>query len=906
MKDFKKVIKEALTPHYLRESVNEDFTHSSLAITDQSQILGLDDSELLDLLNKVSYEYTPELKDSARIISQEIEDRDLTNRIHYVDNERYEFMESVNEATRQELGMTSSVSKNRAKAALKNPSNDGSKVYGLDKDGKRVELKSINDIDKFKKFEIDADLNEDRKAKEYIQSIEDPEEREAERKRMFGDDELNEDIVDDKAKIYWLQKLKSGEIDTLPDNPRMEYLRHAMRDQLAQDKEQLNRERGLVKEASYDEVAMREYGAPYDELSEREKEWVRDKIDMDRGVMEEDNEMTPEEEHEHVKNLLKRNFMDEAEARVDEIDMNDPALMKARAAQMAAEKEKARQADLKQKEDFKKTYLNKKYGSSFMDKLEAEIGLKSELQDLKDEREMLMIDMEQEAEPEGGEIADRYGSRLNKIDARMELIKKDIDDLRMYESVNENEAPVKVGDKLKMAYQGSTVRDKTGVVTSVSDDMAQVDFGGGDSYGILFSRIKGNEIIKEDRFKKNKDSYIRVTEPRFRKDPTNPNFLFGYINYDTGPGVSIALGKETMAGQIRRLSSAEAVRQMEDIAKDLEYNYNLEDIDVTDLENGVVELFAVSDDFIDMDVKSELSTAMLNENMGEWPKELTSRYSDEYRFELEKVSPTYQDKPGRAKYRVIDIESGELKGTPVFEKPESLMAYADDLIKPQGGTQSSHFGTNEGTCGYGEDGKIGKKPAGPVDEIFPMGSSSSRDIKNKAARQRSSNKTANYHDLLKYYQFGIARIPRHKREKAGIPQAMHDRYGQEVWDILKKAYPNKGLSDTPPSDWRDSADELIMALGDEGNFEKTIKNPFYDIYAKLGPTDSHKKQLGIEEESDTDVGGGAKQAIGLDIDDEGASDAALDSEVNKMGYAESKEFNFKKMIKEALTPNYLK
>ena len=82
----------------------------------------------------------------------------------------------------------------------------------------------------------------------------------------------------------------------------------------------------------------------------------------------------------------------------------------------------------------------------------------------------------------------------------------------------------------------------------------------------------------------------------------------------------------------------------------------------------------------------------LNEEMGEWPKELTSRYSDEYRFELEKVSPTYQDKPGRAKYRVIDIESGELKGTPVFEKPESLMAFADDLIKPQGGTQSSNFG----------------------------------------------------------------------------------------------------------------------------------------------------------------------------------------------------------------------
>ena len=93
MDNFKKLIKEALTPHHLRESVNEDFTHNSLTITDQSQISGLDDSELLDLLNKVSYEYTPELKDSARIITQEIEDRDLTNKIHYVDNERYEFRE---------------------------------------------------------------------------------------------------------------------------------------------------------------------------------------------------------------------------------------------------------------------------------------------------------------------------------------------------------------------------------------------------------------------------------------------------------------------------------------------------------------------------------------------------------------------------------------------------------------------------------------------------------------------------------------------------------------------------------------------------------------------------------------------------------------------------------------------
>jgi len=64
------------------------------------------------------------------------------------------------EATRKDLRIGSSVSKRRAKAELKKPGNDGSKVYGLDKDGKRVHIKSINDVDKFKKFELDADLNE--------------------------------------------------------------------------------------------------------------------------------------------------------------------------------------------------------------------------------------------------------------------------------------------------------------------------------------------------------------------------------------------------------------------------------------------------------------------------------------------------------------------------------------------------------------------------------------------------------------------------------------------------------------------------------------------------------------------------------------------------------------------------
>ena len=77
---------------------------------------------------------------------------------------------------------------------------------------------------------------------------------------------------------------------------------------------------------------------------------------------------------------------------------------------------------------------------------------------------------------------------------------------------------------------------------------------------------------------------------------------------------------------------------------------------------------------------------------GEWPKSITSKYSDEYEFRLVKVEPTYKGKPGRASYEVFDLEKGEVKGRAAFESPDRLKAYAADLIKPQGGTQSTNLG----------------------------------------------------------------------------------------------------------------------------------------------------------------------------------------------------------------------
>lgn len=121
----------------------------------------------------------------------------------------------------------------------------------------------------------------------------------------------------------------------------------------------------------------------------------------------------------------------------------------------------------------------------------------------------------------------------------------------------------------------------------------------------------------------------------------------------------------------------------------------------------------------------------LKENTSKWPKEITSRYSDEYRFELQDI------KSDRAKYNIIDIESGKLKGTQLFGKPEHLISYAENLIKPQGGTQSTNLGESKtsnideskkpcscgcGTCGEGEGPKLNESFKGKLTttEVFKV------------------------------------------------------------------------------------------------------------------------------------------------------------------------------------------
>jgi hypothetical protein len=222
-------------------------------------------------------------------------------------------------------------------------------------------------------------------------------------------------------------------------------------------------------------------------------------------------------------------------APVNEMDMNDPILMKMRAAKDKLAKMRAANAG----DDGNDKFFDNAKKLAF----------------LKKERAQLMRDMEQEAEPEGGPIANEYGNKLNRIDA----------------------AIAKLSGRKEMTYDQAIAegfKDYLGYSEKIS----------------------------------------RVSMPRYVKDKKFPNFLYVNIEYDLGPGgSSIALGKETMSGQIRRESAAEAMRLAGDVARDLKAEYDLEDIDIVDKENGVVQVFAVSDDFINMD--PNMLGESLNENL---------------------------------------------------------------------------------------------------------------------------------------------------------------------------------------------------------------------------------------------------------------------------------------------------
>jgi len=112
--------------------------------------------------------------------------------------------------------------------------------------------------------------------------------------------------------------------------------------------------------------------------------------------------------------------------------------------------------------------------------------------------------------------------------------------------------------------------------------------------------MKDIQKIKEFFSKPLNEGNKEYFKPSIRKDKSNPNFLFVDITYPEGSDVLSVGGSKTMGGQDREEGAAKAMSMGNAIVKKLQAKYNIEDIEVKDLKNGKVEVFAVSDDFIKM------------------------------------------------------------------------------------------------------------------------------------------------------------------------------------------------------------------------------------------------------------------------------------------------------------------
>ena len=114
---------------------------------------------------------------------------------------------------------------------------------------------------------------------------------------------------------------------------------------------------------------------------------------------------------------------------IDEaVDINDPILMKLRALQSRMAKKKA----------------PKSRGIS----QEKAMDLRLKLQDLEDERADVLRNMEQEAEPEGGPIADDYGAILNDLDKKIDKIMSKLRQYDMNENLNRGDDVFALGYNL--------------------------------------------------------------------------------------------------------------------------------------------------------------------------------------------------------------------------------------------------------------------------------------------------------------------------------------------------------------------------------------------------------------------------------------------------------------------------
>ena len=182
------------------------------------------------------------------------------------------------------------------------------------------------------------------------------------------------------------------------------------------------------------------------------------------------------------------------------------------------------------------------------------LDLRADKADLEDRISQLYRDMEQEAEPEGGEVADRYGNELEKLEAKLYRVSKQIADYDMNESTNLNDK----GDSIPgmFAYldlirkDGKDFMDKEYIMTEFGLDS-------GEARSVL-SKYKSqlNESLNPEVSKK-VNMFIKAMAKRY-----------GYEEQDAVYAIMAALRQRDFEGVNEKLTKSSSVEDHIDDFKD--------------------------------------------------------------------------------------------------------------------------------------------------------------------------------------------------------------------------------------------------------------------------------------------------------------------------------------------------
>jgi hypothetical protein len=172
-------------------------------------------------------------------------------------------------------------------------------------------------------------------------------------------------------------------------------------------------------------------------------------------------------------------------------------------------------------------------------------------------------------------------------------------------------------------------------------------------------------------------------KPSIRKDKSNPNFLYVDIAYPEGSDVLSVGGSKTMSGQDRESGATKALSMGNAIVKKLQSKYNIEDIEVKDLKNGKVEVFAVSDDFIKM------ASPSLDEAMDVNDPVLMKARAAAFQRSQPKPEPTKPVKTINPDYKAVK-NADKIKALKL--KRAQLMRDMEQEAEPEGGPIADRYG----------------------------------------------------------------------------------------------------------------------------------------------------------------------------------------------------------------------